>query len=470
MFGKKIEDMKDDGDIDGLLNMLRVGDVDERAESAKALGLLDEKSAVQDLIKALEDEEAGVRANAALALGQIGDERAMEPLINALKDDSWVVRHDSAIALGELASSEAIKHLVKLLEDEVLEVRKKVIEALGNIGGDKVIETLGETADDKDIRLEVARALAKSESERAVSYLIDLYNKGEKGVRELTIQGLSDVDNKDKKVVGLLVDALSDNIWRIREESAKALGEVEDQTVIKPLLKALKDESLYVVQAALKSLGKVGDEEIIKDIDEFREDEEPSTRSAWAQALGFIEGEESTKALLKAVKSETHPRVIWAIANSLSKKEDESDRNLLYQELKDAMDEDKLILAVALGGSGDSRALNVLVDGIKDERWKVRQKVIEGLRNIDISDVGKGKVKKILVNLRKGLKDDDKWVRAEAVKTLGKKILEAGLGDEDIDLTKEIDALKEMKRTETDSDVLDVLEDTLSDIEKHREI
>lgn len=463
MFDKKIDEMKEEDDIDGLLNMLRVGDVDERAESAKALGLLDEKSAVQDLIKALEDEEAVVRANAALALGQIGDERALKPLIGTLKDDSWVVRHDSAIALGELASKDAVKHLVKLQEDEVLEVRKKVIEALGNIGGDKVIETLGKNIDEEDTRFELARALAKSGSERAVSYLIELYNNGEKEVRELTIQGLSGLDHKDEKVIEILVDALSDNIWRIREEAANALGDVEDQTAIKPLLKALDDESLYVVQAALKSLGKVGEQDIIKDIDGLREDEEPSTRSAWAQALGFIEGEESTRVLLKALRKETHPRVIWAIANSLSKKEEETERNLLYEELKETMEDDKITLAVALGGSGDSRALDVLIDGIKDERWKVRQKVIEALRNIDISEIGKGRANKILVNLRRGLKDDDKWVRAEAVKTLGQKIMEA---DEEIDLTKEIQALSGMQETEMDRDVLDILEETLAKIEK----
>ena len=63
------------------------------------------KSAVEPLIKALEDEDEDVRYYAADALGKIGDKRAVEPLLGILSSDNFYVCRSAAMAFGKLGWS-----------------------------------------------------------------------------------------------------------------------------------------------------------------------------------------------------------------------------------------------------------------------------------------------------------------------------------------------------------------------------
>jgi HEAT repeat protein len=67
-----------------LIIKLRTGVSAERVDAAKRLGESRAKSAVPQLIHALEDKNQYVRSWAAWALGEIKDRRAIDPLINSL--------------------------------------------------------------------------------------------------------------------------------------------------------------------------------------------------------------------------------------------------------------------------------------------------------------------------------------------------------------------------------------------------
>ncbi len=54
-----------------------------RKTSAKSLGEMESKEAVEPLIEALKDEDWGVSTAVAKALGDIGDEKAIDPLKKA---------------------------------------------------------------------------------------------------------------------------------------------------------------------------------------------------------------------------------------------------------------------------------------------------------------------------------------------------------------------------------------------------
>ena len=99
------------------------------------------KSAVEPLIKALEDED--VRYYAADALGKIGDKRAIEPLIKLLRIEKWEFNDpsrfhcvDHLVAIGK----SAVEPLIKALEDE--DVRYYAADALGKIGDKRAVEPL----------------------------------------------------------------------------------------------------------------------------------------------------------------------------------------------------------------------------------------------------------------------------------------------------------------------------------------
>jgi len=76
-----------------------------RAESAKALGDLEDKRAVVPLIAALKDKDSVVRKNAASSLGNLKDKRAISPLTAALRIESetWLTAPIMKNALSRLS-------------------------------------------------------------------------------------------------------------------------------------------------------------------------------------------------------------------------------------------------------------------------------------------------------------------------------------------------------------------------------
>jgi len=449
MAKKYIENMKENKDVDGLIDLLEDGEKKDRAEAVKALGLIGDSDVVPILTKRLDDEEKTVRANAVIAISHIDGERVKDKIIDMIDDEAWEVRHDTAIAMGEIKDEDFIDPLKKLIEDEELEVKQKAIEALGEIGEQKVIPFLEEYIDDIELEEEVARAISKINTEKSLEPLTKMFEEGDRWVREIAVQGLSKIDSS--KATDVLLEGLNDNSWRVREDSALALGEKGDKDAVKPLLNILEDDKRYVVEAALKSLGKVGDEKIIEKVSHKLDDEEPSIRSAAAQTLGEVNTERSLDLLTQRIDFEENPRVLWSISESISKFPiDELEK--IKNEVRRLDGHRKIILSVSLGKAGFSSMAPTLLDYVDDDRWKIRQKVIEALKQIDINELSKTQTDRFFRKMPERIEDNDKWVRSQAVLTLGNKIFDV---KDDVDTNDAKQALVERMKVENDEDVIE---------------
>lgn len=455
--------MREEEDVGGLRRLLQEGEALERADAAKALGMIDdlgeeEERAISALVERVkEDEIPTVRANAVLALGHVGDEVGKKALEDGADDKDWEVRHDAAIAMGEYRDERFINALYSLLEDDQTDVQKKAIEALGKIGeeekGEKIISELEEFLDFPELKKEVVKAIGQIGSAKALDPLAKVFEDGEREVREVAVQGIGKLEGEEAEKI--LLEALKDESWRIREEAAASLGERGGEEAVEPLLEALEDEKDHVVEETLKSLGKLGieNEKILKKIEEKIRDEEPSIRIAAAEALSGIDSESSTHILFEALKRENNPRVLWSIADSLS---DVSTGNLkeLISEIKTLGENRKDLAAVAMGKAGFSKYADEIISMLDDDRWKVRQKAAEALRGIDGEDLSKRKAKRALSKLRERCEDNDKWVRAESIRALGDIIFDVG---EKIDTEKGKEKVLEMSEVEADEDVLEAV-------------
>jgi HEAT repeat protein len=168
--------------------------------SAYVLGYyFKDKSAVESLIQALEDNQCGAAcaADAAKALGNINDTRVVEPLIQALNNNDSSVRYSAAMALGKVKDTRAVEPLIhSLKEDEDEAVRSNAAEALGK--------------------------------------------------------------HKDARAVEPLIQGMKDNYSIVRVSAAIALGQLNDTRAIGPLVQALQDNSSSVWAAANKSLAELG--------------------------------------------------------------------------------------------------------------------------------------------------------------------------------------------------------------------
>ncbi len=448
----KIEELKDEEDIEGLIELLEENEIRIREETVKALGMIGAEEALPHLLDRLrEDHASTVRANAALALSNFESEECKTALKEAAEDEDWEVRHDSAIAMGNFRDDGVEEKLCSLIEDKEIEVRKKAIDSLGEVGDEDMISEIEKYLDDEDLKKNAARAISKIGTEKAVEPLEMMYSDGDQEMREIVIQGIGKIDTEETSLV--ILDALEDESWRIREDAAKILGEKGDEEFVSYLVERLKDEKNYVVEAALRSLGKIDGGDVLEEVKEKIDDEEPSIRIAAADALESLDTKESAESLLEQIKREEHPRVLWSISESLSGISKDNLKDL--EDEIDSVTEDKdIFVSVAMAKAGLSSYTDELIPALESERWKIRQKATEAFGNLKIKDLNKRDRKKVVRKLRDRLNDNDKWVRARAVKTLGKIISEAG---EDIDQEEIQEEILEMEKLEADEDVLEAV-------------
>lgn len=477
MSEKTIEKLREEGKVQKLIERTRNGDKRVRAESVKALGILGEKSAEADLIGALEDESEHVRSNAILALSQIGSERAYEKIIDHVNDSSWVIRHDTAIALGEFDKKDCKEKLKEWLsKEDDLEIKEKIIGSLGKVGdketADFLIEMIGEL-EEKELDISEKTML----EEKAVQSLGDLgytgsveflskkVDDGAKEVRESAVNSLASIG--DESSTEALISALDDPSWRIREDAVKAIGDIEldkidEESLSSKLKDLLRDGSDYVVEGTLETIGELPMEELVDKVEEKIGSESPDVRSSAVMTLADIDGDRAVEPLIRAFRQERNPRVLWTISESLKKLN--SQHLGEFKEEYDILKKNKkMILAVGLGKTGDRSVIETLLKGLKDDRWKIRQKSVEALRNIHIDQIAKKDSKKIMRSLEERMSDNDKWVRVECVKTLGKKIIE--MESDHIDVERYVNSLEERANSEADKDVREALDKILKEID-----
>lgn len=119
--GESINSLRDEGDVQGLINILNSPDekIATRTEAALALAIIGDPTAIEPLILYLQEcravvdettpatnDEWGDAVEAIepviASLGGMGDPRAVEPLM-AMLDNSW--GHDSAVQAGNVGRS-----------------------------------------------------------------------------------------------------------------------------------------------------------------------------------------------------------------------------------------------------------------------------------------------------------------------------------------------------------------------------
>ena len=110
---------------------------------------IDEATSFDDLVVALNDDNANVRYLAAYELGRKRDARAVDVLVDALDDEVVLVRRQAAYALGKLKGRPAVDALsATALDDDDAKVRQRAVYALGMIKDDSAVDVLRAVLDD----------------------------------------------------------------------------------------------------------------------------------------------------------------------------------------------------------------------------------------------------------------------------------------------------------------------------------
>lgn len=294
-----------------------------RQKAAVALGEFKSPRAVEPLIAALNDPDSGVSANAAAALGQIRDPRALQPLLAALRahQDNGDLDQQAAEALGNLGP-QALEPLLAALRDKNLNGYAGIgLVKMGAPAVDPLVAML--TDGDQGIREQAAELLGEIKDPRAVEPLIVTLKDNApppKGPVELDINGIpiahpTEGDGlrensaralgeiRDPRADGPLIDALKDTDWRVHELAARSLGEIDDPQAANFLLTAMQEHNLEIIAAAhdyyirrgdpgtendlIDALNKYGDSDMAEDMLNSGNEKLRDAANNWASAHNY---------------------------------------------------------------------------------------------------------------------------------------------------------------------------------------
>lgn len=268
--------------------------------------------AVEDLLEALEDVDDATREDAAKALAELADPSTLEPLLRVFEDEYWSVRAHAAWGVGRIGGPRAAEALLALFNDPIAEVREAAVTAMAHLGAgavDRLLKGL------KDERWRVREHAAKTCGEI-----------------------------KDARAVDLLIAACRDRDGAVKSAVAEALGKIGDPGAVPALIKLFKDSSKTVRETAGTALVAIGKPSVGPLIDSFQ-DKDFVVRCHAARALGGMTSDYQTG---RSWVRES--RVVEALIEALK----DPDR---------AVREDATI---ALGMIGDPRAIEALLEAMKD--------------------------------------------------------------------------------------------------------
>lgn len=195
--------------IDHLLRVLRGSSRDLRHDAATALGLLADKSATRELLKALKTKDEYVGQAVVQALIYIGEE-GVPDIVQALNDSNSAERAVAAIALGYVRSEASVPGLVEALTGNYWHGQWYAAWSLGRIGGEAALNTLMISLQVKTlpVRLAIIVALGDVGDGRAVPTLLSLLENDNSHVRGAATHALGNIG--DPVAVANLRNLLSD--------------------------------------------------------------------------------------------------------------------------------------------------------------------------------------------------------------------------------------------------------------------
>jgi len=299
-------------------------------------------------LQKLKDEDPKVRESAIYALGELDDEHAVDPLINMLEDSDSNVRKGAAVALGWLKDARAVDPLLKYLKK------------------------------------------AKAAEFSAITFALSELN--------------------DKKAVKILIQmALESKSQQIRKPCIRALGKLNDKRAIIPLIEILTNErearDFYTFTR--ETLDRMLDDEGIKELIRTFGYSDEAVKWFASKKLSEL-NETSFEPLVHAIKKGSGDVRKYSII-TITEMEDSKNIDFLNQFIDDATL--KYYVAIAFGKRGDTKIIDILIEGLTHPSAWVREHSALAL--------GITKDKKGFDALIAALKDTEREVRAAAAFALG---------------------------------------------------
>ncbi|MCG3224976.1 MAG: HEAT repeat domain-containing protein [Candidatus Heimdallarchaeota archaeon] len=252
-------------------------------------------TAMNLIIRTLQDEDKGVRTFAAEILGDIEDRHALISLTHILEDKDWEVRQAAIGSFGKHKNPETVPFLVQSLRDEHPQVRYSAAKELKHFDSPSMIEPLFEMLKDgtDSVREEAKSTLLNFQVKVPASLIARFILDLNKTVKEVAVEFLT--TRVEGNPLPHLEKALEDKEWSIRLLVLTELGkiikkeEIKDSKILQMNLKILDDENARVRFEGLKNLKEINDLSTIDKLGEIaRNDEDSNNRLMATETMTFI--------------------------------------------------------------------------------------------------------------------------------------------------------------------------------------
>jgi HEAT repeat protein len=410
-----------------LIPMLKVTNSAIRAASARALGRLENKEALPELLLLMDDKEAGVRGFACEGVIALGGEGVIPLMLEMLTDNRANVRYCAAAALCDLRAKSAIPALMARLNDDDANVRAVAANALGMLDAREAIPALIKCVND-DGNHGAFYALRELKATEAIPSLIALSEHSVNRIRERAIDTLGCMNTKE--VIPALIKQLKSKDADTRRCVLHALSNLKASEALPAIVKLLADENGDVAQAAYDALLRTNAWSEVPGILPLLKHDTPRVRHLASALIVRLQAAEAIPHLVVLLKDDNETTRICA-ADTLGKLGDKKGvRHPQFTDNPDTHHEPDVA-----GELRAAQAIPELIKRLRDSSSSVRRSAAVALCRLEardavpaLKDVVAGDLEKTVrlfascalacigekldqENLKELLDNDDAWIR-----------------------------------------------------------
>ena len=290
---------------------------------------------------------------------------AADALTAALQDPVYLVRRNAAAGLGMLGAPVVGLLLAQVQDGGTGDLQGRLADALASLRDPEAVDVLAAALNylEPPARYGAAEALGAIRNPEAVPALVQTLTSNDPISRQKTAQALLEIGSPE--ALNALTILLADPDPRLRELAARSLGRVGDEPAVLSLLTGLEDAEETVRQAteaALAGIRAPGLEQILLTA---LNDSSAFSQRAVAHSLGNYPDEAVVERLLELMNEEGDLRTRLMAAQSLARVGDERGTAMILRTLNAPNRETRRLAAIALGMTGDPRAVEPLIESAR---------------------------------------------------------------------------------------------------------
>ena len=254
------------------------------------------------------------------------DPKIFDPIVDALIDKDPSIREAAAASLKILGENikdccketRIVPSLIKALKDRYARVRQEAAKALGFYSDMRVVDPLiRRLLKDRNpwVRVEAAYSLGQLNAKKAVPVLLDSLKDTNADWRNKIVQqecliAFRKIGYRDTRAIQLLIKNINDAY--LKAEIIKTLGQFRSMAAKDVLFRATQDKTAIIRKLALQAIDRLplvrtrdmpGDQHPQTDLFiKFLKDPSPDVRAASAEFLGKTGDKRAVEPLLDALK------------------------------------------------------------------------------------------------------------------------------------------------------------------------